>query len=1058
MRADGGPAAGGGGHSGDPGGSGDIAVVGMAGRFPGARDLGEFWTNLRDGVESLSSLTDEQLRVAGVADDVIADPRLVRLRGVVEDPEMFDAAFFGYSPLEAATLDPQQRLFLECAWEAMERSGYDPLRFEGAAGVFAGGGPNTYLLAQVLPSRSHTRRVGEFAALLGSEKDLIAPRVSYKLNLRGPSVSVLTGCSTSLVATHLAVQSLLSGECDLALAGGATISYPRDVGLLHQEGGIGSPDGRCRAFDSAANGTAAGEAVAVVVLKRLADALADGDAVHGVIKGSAVNNDGADKIGFTAPSVRGQAEVVAEALAVAGVEAESIDYIEAHGTGTPLGDPVEIRALTEAFATDLRGFCRIGTVKPNIGHTDTAAGLAGLIKVLLSFAHETLPPSINCAQPSADIDFPGTPFVVNTRATPWPRGPRPRRAGVSSFSVGGTNAHIVVEEPPPPRPSSPQAGGQVLLLSAATPSALAEATTALAGHLAEPAAAGAGLADAAYTTQVGRAEFAYRRAAVAGTAAEAADVLLGRSPGLLSAGPVDAEPHVVFLFPGQGSQRPGMGREPYETDAAVRAAVDECAEILRPHLRFDLRDALYGTAGDTPAGKPADSLSAALTDTAVAQPALFVTGYAFGRRLLDLGVRPAAMAGHSVGELVAACLAGVFTLEDALALVAARGRLLAERPPGAMLAVALSEKDVGGLLAPGVEIAAVNGPGDVVVAGPYAAVEETRARLLGAGVTHTRLATSHAFHSALVEPAVPLFAAEAARVAASEPRVPLLSGVTGTWLTGEEAADPGYWGRQIREPVRFHDALTALARRFPGAVPVEVGPGEALRGIVSRSEGLDLAPVVPALAAAGGPALPRLLGELWLRGVPVDWPRLHDGARRNRVVLPTYPFQRRRHLVRPAPSELGRVFSPVPLGGTPGPGGDPAELMDLAELADLADLGEAAGEVADAAGERPELGTPYAPPRGPVEEELCAIWQELLGVERIGVHDDFYRLGGHSLLAVQIANRVCERFPVELSGAQVLTQAPTVAGFAVLIEELLTEKLAAMSDDEAAALLEKGEK
>ncbi|MGK5631062.1 type I polyketide synthase, partial [Streptomyces sp. URMC 123] len=888
-------------------GDGDarIAVVGLSGRFPGAGSPEEFWRVLRAGEETHTTFTTEQLRAAGVPAELLDDPALVRRRPVLAGADLFDAAFFGCTPREAELMDPQQRLFLECAWEALESAGYDSERFDGAIGVFGGGGPTSYWHRHLAANPAYLREVGEFQALLGNEKDFLAPRVSYKLDLRGPSVSVLSGCSSSLVAVHLAAQSLLSGESDLALAGGATVYFPQQAGYVHTPGGVNSPDGRCRAFSADADGTVPGDGVGVVVLKRLADALADGDRVHGVLLGTAVNNDGAHKVGFTAPSVRGQAEVIAEALAVAGAEPESISYVEAHGTGTSLGDGIEIAALTEAFATEKRGYCAIGTLKPNIGHTDTAAGVLGLIKVLLSLRHEEIPPSINCPEPHPGIDFPGTPFRVATEALPWPRGGEPRRAGVSSFSVGGTNAHVVVEEPPVEEPPAPARPVQLLVLSARTDTALQHAGAALARAL--RAEDGPGLADAAHTLRTGRRRFAHRMALVCRDRAEAVAALEGTGITPVSVGRADPDaPGPGFLFPGQGAQRVGMGRGLYATEPGYRAVVDECAELLAPELGEDLRATLFPEPAD--AERAAERLAA----TRLAQPALFVTEYALARLLADWGIRPAAMLGHSVGEFVAACLSGVVALPDALRLVALRGALVQRCAPGAMAAVPRGEERVLELLRehPDLSVAAVNSPSQTVVSGPAEAVERLVRRLADEGVEARRLRTAHAFHSALLDPVVEEFVAALREVRLHSPAVPWLSNVTGTWITAEQATDPRYWGRHLREPVRFADGLRAL-REAPGRPLVEVGPGATLRGLAAQGAGrgpggagapaAPAGPVVATLgsdhAAADGRPVLEAVGQLWTRGVGVDWEAFAADERRRRVPLPTYPFERQRFLV-----------------------------------------------------------------------------------------------------------------------------------------------------------------
>ncbi|HKV13369.1 MAG TPA: beta-ketoacyl synthase N-terminal-like domain-containing protein, partial [Thermoanaerobaculia bacterium] len=646
-------------------GSGALAIVGLAGRFPGASDVEELWANLSAGVSSIARFGDEELAAAGVPPELRRDPRYVPAAGALNGVELFDAGFFGYSPREAELLDPQQRLFLECAWEALEDAGYDSKRTTGPVGVFGSLGFNRYL-HQILTAVDPAE-VGGLQLALGNDKDFLATRVSYKLDLTGPSLTVQTACSSSLVAVHVASQSLLQGECDMALAGGVSIVLPQRAGYLYEEGGIASPDGRCRAFDAEARGTVFGSGGGLVVLKRLEDALADGDTIRAVLLGSAVNNDGGSgKAGYTAPSVAGQAAAISAALAAAGVDPATVSYVEAHGTGTPLGDPIEVQALAQAFRQGgpREGSCALGSVKSNLGHLDTAAGVTGLIKTVLALEHRVLPPSLGFTQPNPQIDFAAGPFHVQAEVASWERGSSSRRAGVSSFGIGGTNAHAVLEEPPVRTPSESARPWHLLVLSARTPEALERKRIELAGHFERHPEIH--LADAAYTLQVGRRPFAQRAIAVVRDVDDAAAVLRGEAPERLFARTAsETAPPVVFLFPGQGSQRPGMGAGLYAAEPGFRREIDLACEILLPILGFDLRDLLLAPADDEEAARRLEA-------TEVTQPALFVIEHALARLWMEQGVRPEALIGHSIGEYVAACLAGVFSLEDALALVAAR--------------------------------------------------------------------------------------------------------------------------------------------------------------------------------------------------------------------------------------------------------------------------------------------------------------------------------------------------------------------------------------------------
>ncbi len=869
-----------------------IAVIGLAGRFPGARNVDELWANLREGVEAITFFTDEELTAAGVPEALVRDPGYVRAKGFLEEAEHFDAAFFGFLPRDAELMDPQHRLFLETAWEALETAGYDPGGYPGAIGVYAGASLNSYWMN--LPVMG---AAGTYQAIISNDKDFLATRLSYKLNLRGPSVGVQTACSTSLVAVHMAAQSLLYGECDIALAGGVSVTYPRKIGYVHTEGMIASPDGHCRAFDERARGTVFGEGVGVVVLKRLADALEDGDTIRAVIRGSAVNNDGSLKVGYTAPSVEGQARVIAEALEIAGVDPATVTYVEAHGTGTPLGDPIEVAALSQAFRarTGRTGYCALGSLKTNVGHLDAAAGVAGLIKTVLCLERGAVPPSLHFERPNPQIDFASSPFFVNAELREWRRNGEPRRAGVSSFGIGGTNAHVVLEEAPPAPAAAGEAGEHLLVLSARTATALERMTDRLAGFLdAQPEVP---LADVAWTLQVGRRPFEHRRFLVCRDAEDAGAALEARQPGRVSTGAWDGgERPVVALFPGQGAQRTGMALDLYRGDETFRAEIDRCATLLEPHLGTDLRRLLWP---DPLAGTPAEA-EERLRRTAFAQPALFAVEYALAAMVRAWGIRPRAMIGHSVGEYVAACLAGVLSLEDALALVAARGRLMQELPGGSMLDVALGEAEVRALLGRELSLAAVNAPSRCVVSGPSEAVDALERQLKERGVVAKRVRTSHAFHSRMMDPILDAFRQLVEKVGLRAPRLPFLSNVTGTWIRDGEATDPGYWVRHLRQEVRFSDGLREILAREPEGVLLELGPGETLTAILRQqpeAAGRVAFSALPMPRTGGSPPLLETLGRLWLAGVPVDWEA--RGRRGRRVPLPTYPFERQRYALEP---------------------------------------------------------------------------------------------------------------------------------------------------------------
>jgi acyl transferase domain-containing protein/acyl carrier protein len=875
----------------------DIAIIGMVARFPGARDVDEFWQNLREGKDSISSFSDEEVERAGVARATLSNANYVKAGGVIEDVESFDAAFFGFTPREAEVMDPQQRVFLECAWSALENAGYDSETYHGKIGIYAGSGINGYSL-NLYSNSDRLEAVGALQAIIGNEKDHLTTQASYKLNLRGPSVAVQTTCSTSLVAVSLACQSLLCYQSDMALAGGVSVRVPQKSGYLYREGGINSPDGRCRTFDARAKGIVSGDGVGVVVLKRLADALADGDCIHAVIKGSAINNDGSLKVGYTAPSVDGQAEAIAEALAMARISPETVTYLEAHGTGTTLGDPIEVAALTQAFGavTRKRGFCAIGSVKTNIGHLNTAAGVAGLIKTTLALKHKLLPPSLHFEQPNPKIDFSASPFFVNTKLAEWVTEDGPRRAGVSSFGIGGTNAHVILEEAPPQAPSTKGRPSQLLVLSAKTESALEAATANLAKHLKRHP--NVNLADVAYTLQIGRRSFGHRRMLVCQDVDDAVQALETMDATRVLTGQAErGERSVVMMFPGQGTQRVNMARELYQSDGTFRERVDLCCELLLPHSKFDLREVIYRK------GEPAGEGPSDLDQTLFAQPALFVIEYALAQLWMQWGVRPGAMIGHSVGEYVAACLAGVMSLEDALSLVAVRGRLMQQLPGGAMLAVPLPENDVAALLGHDerLSLAAINNPSLCIVSGPAESVEQLAARCSQNGVGTRLLHTSHAFHSEMVEPMLEDFLQHVRGVKLSPPQIPYISNVTGTWVTDAEATTPAYWARHLRQAVRFSEGVAELSKS-PGRIFLEVGPGQTLGNSARQTLGHAAGPMVLSTLPHSHDRESELafmlggLGRLWLAGTEVNWNGFNVEKRR-RVPLPTYPFARQRHWI-----------------------------------------------------------------------------------------------------------------------------------------------------------------
>jgi phthiocerol/phenolphthiocerol synthesis type-I polyketide synthase E len=1070
-----------------------IAIIGMSCRVPKAKNIDEFWQNLRDGVESISFFSAQELESEGIEPSLLNNPSYVKASSILSDIELFDASFFDFNPRKAEIMDPQHRLFLECAWDVLENAGYDSENYEGVIGVYAGVGMNTYLLNNLYPNRNLLESLGDFQVMIGNDKDFLTTCVSYKLNLKGPSINVQTACSTSLVAVHLACQSLLNGECDMALAGGVTVRVPEKAGYFYREGMIFSPDGHCRAFDARAQGTVGGSGVGIVVLKRLEDALVDGDSIHAVIKGSAINNDGLIKVDYTAPSVDGQAAVIAEAQAIAGVEAGKISYVETHGTGTSLGDPIEIAALTQAFGTttDKKGFCAIGSVKTNVGHLDTAAGVVGLIKTVLALKHKLLPPSLHFEKPNPNIDFVNSPFYVNTNLSEWKTDGTPRRSGISSFGIGGTNAHVVLEEAPALELSGPSRPWQLIVLSAKTSSALDTATANLGKHLQQHL--DLNLADVAYTLSQGRRAFSYRRMLLCQNQDEAAVTLssLGLPQVFTNSREAGARP-IAFMFSGQGTQYVNMALELYQTESVFRAQIDQCAEILKPLLGRDLRHVLY------PGAERVAAATQQLQETEIAQPALFVLEYALAQLWMHWGVHPQTMIGHSIGEYVAACLAGVFSLEEALALVAARGQLMQQLPAGKMLAVPLPATEVQSLLSRALDLAAINGPSLCVVSGPTEAVELFQKQLAEQGIECRHLHTSHAFHSHMMEPILVPFAQWVKQVSLKPPQIPYLSNVTGTWITAAEVTSPEYWVRHLRETVHFAESLQQLLTD-PERILLEVGPGQTLSTLAKRhpektSEQVVLSSVrCPQQSQSDVAFLLTTLGQLWLTGVDVNWTEFYAQEQRYRLPLPTYPFERQRYWIEPPKNnqqmhsfqaskpdatrnslshslwEIER-YPEVRQDQQLLPNGlrSPQEISDrlvpeLDPLTDQYNIQYVVKPVSDRQSQNPNLQTSevtecseksekrdsswlhsrpnlqngYVAPRNQLEHTIADIWQKFLGIEPVGIEDDFFELGGDSLLAIQLISKLRETFQTNLSPGNFLNK-PTIAVLAKSIEETIS--------------------
>jgi amino acid adenylation domain-containing protein len=970
-----------------------IAIVGMSGRFPGARNVEEFWKNVLAGKDTIARFAQD----AGKGEDYVP------ARGVLEDAAMFDAEFFGIPPREAERMDPQHRVFLETCAAALEDAGYVSHDYPGSIGLFGGCSLNTYLLANLCRDRATideltaNYQVGEFQSLLGNDKDFLTTRAAYKLNLRGPVVSVQSACATSLVAICQASQSLLNYQCDMALAGGVSITFPQKRGHIFQEGSIGSRDGHCRPFDKQASGTVFGHGVGVVVLKRLEDAIKDNDHISAVIRGFAVNNDGAMKAGYMAPGVEGQAGVIALAQAMAGVPVDTITCIEAHGTATPLGDPIEVAALTKAFGagTKRKGFCALGTAKANVGHLDSAAGVTGVIKTALSLEHKTLPPLAHFEEANPEIDFSQTPFYVNREVKPW-HATTPRRAGVSAFGVGGVNAHAVLEEAPVPVLHESARERHVLGLSAKTEAALSQAIENLAEHLAvHPETR---LDDTAYTLSMGRRAYDHRFALAATSIEQAVASLKAAKPAPVS----KTERKLAFLFSGQSAQFPGMGGDLYRSEPAYREVVDTCSAHLAKSMGRDLRELLYPSDGAS------DAAAETLQETQIAQPAIFVTELALAALWQTWGIVPQAMTGHSLGEYTAAVLAGVMSREDALALVALRGRLMQSMPRGAMISVPLPEDGLATYLDTNVSIAALNGPNASVLAGTFEAIERVERRLTEQRIAFRRLRTSHAFHSADLDPMLDEFEAAVRAIGLHAPKTPFVSGITGTWITAAQATDPHYWARQCRQPVRFADAVKTLAEDGCNVL-LEAGPGETLVTLARQQRFAgDIVYAASMPRGTQGATIQDALATLWSSGLPVDWKAFYAGERRRRVSLPTYPFARTPHWVEP-PARTHAAHEALPL---------PPVALNPGPL---------------------ESPMPVVERKLRLQPIVAGVFAELSGIETTPEEADhlFLELGFDSLFLTQATQALQRKFGVKLTFRQIMEQYPTIASLAAYLDTVL---------------------
>ncbi len=993
----------------------DIAIIGMSARFPKSPDLETYWKNLVNGVECISFFEDDELEVS-LTKEELQNPAFVRAAGIINEIEYFDADFFSIAGREATWMDPQQRLFLESAWTAFENAGYNVETYEGSISVYGGTNTNFYLLSR-LEQLAQNENNNLFQLMLANEKDFLATRVAYKFNLKGESITVQTSCSTSLVAVHLACQSLLSFQSDMSLAGGVSIRVPQKMGYFYQEGMIASPDGHCRAFDEKAKGTVPGSGVGIVILKRLGDAVADGDKIYAVIRGSAINNDGQDKVGFTAPSIGGQSDVISKAMAIAGVRAETIDYVEAHGTGTSLGDPIEISALEKSFRreTDKSQFCAIGSVKTNLGHLDNAAGIAGLIKTVLSLHNRVIPPSLHFEKPNPAINFETSPFFVCQEATNWEQNGHPRRAGVSSFGIGGTNAHLILEEfDASESETSAENSAQLLTISGKTPVSAAKICQQLADFLEKNPETN--LRDAAFTQNIGRAKFPHQIFAVGETLEEICAELTKAGSSENNVVSLKETPQIAFFFSGQGSQTINMASELFRKEKYFREEIVKCGEILKENFDFNLTGGLFAENQDSETGE------FELRNPSTALPVLFSIQYGLAQTLIKLGIKPNAVCGHSFGEYAAAAIAGIFSLEDGLKLAFNRGKLMEKLPPGTMTAVRLTETEILKMMPESLSLASINTRQNCVVSGNIEEISQFEQELRKNGTGFRRLKVNYAYHSKDIELIKEDFEAIIGEIELNPPKIQLISGLNGEALTEEQALSGKYWFEQMRQTVRF----TACIEQLLGSgfnVFLETAPGQSLTPML-KQQAKGQAEVIPLLSAdnlteSDGSVFWRGIGKVWQQGGKLNWTDYYKDEKRKRISLPTYPFERKRYWVDLIPKRKEKSGDEQ-IFVTPDFGINQSSTEEKHIL------------------QRNNLNDEFKSPTNANEEVLIRLWEDILQIEGIGINDNFYELGGDSLIATQIFARIKSRFASHLTLKDFMSNL-TVGELAKLLENEGTE-------------------
>lgn len=992
-----------------------IAVIGMACKVPGADNYKNFWDLIINKEEKISFFNEDELKDAGISPALYQRHEYVPARGILQDIDKFDAEFFGYTPSEARIMDPQHRIFLEQAWTALEDAGYVGDSFEGKIGVYAGMNDSSYLSNHLLQNVKIKEDYDAQQLLLATSTHYLATKVAYALGLTGPSLTINTACSTGLVAIATACNSLMNQDCDMALAGAITIFTPQNTGYLYQELGILSPDGHCKVFDERANGTVLSNGCGVVVLRRLADALKNNDHILGVIKGWGLNNDGANKVGFTAPSIEGQIGCIKEALERAEIAPTEVEYIEAHGTGTLMGDPIEVSALNKAYEYKMyqrSQYCALGSVKANIGHTDSASGVVGFIKTILALYHKTIPPQINYEDENKNIDFKNSPYYINREVRSWHTDHKKRTAAVHSLGFGGTNAHVIVQEAPKIKITGSK-GANLLLLSARTEQSLAAATKTLHAHivdLIQGEFADMHLADLAYTLQVGRKGFKWRQV-IPYQGYEHVIKMLNTPEQLkkyTTSTKIGKPKRMIFGFVGQGSQYASMAADIYREHPFFKQVVDECCTQLLPELGIDLRNWLFPRTQEE-----IKTAHQELRQTRYTQPALFVIEYALARFIMSLGIQPDAMIGHSIGEYVAATISGVLSLEDALKMVVQRSKLMSETEAGTMLAVPLAIDKIEPYLSEHVELAVHNAPNLCVVSGSQSRISEFESLIepllkpdeLACQILHT----SHAFHSQFMDPILDEFNKLSTQYVISKPVIPYISNVTGNWINSRDLMNKNYWGNHLRRTVLFSEGLKTLDLTEQD-IFIEIGPGRVLSQIIkqhtfsSKPLLLQTVPHYTELNRNSYEYFLDTIGRLWLQHINITWEHLYTNEIRQRCALPTYQFDKKSYWV---------------------------SLNDTAHL-DNSKLYESNHDSIISEQEENNFCDPNI-------EQLKLIWQTVLGIEDIAVDDDFYELGGHSLLAIRLLSKIRDQFNIKIPST-ILFQVKTIRGLATVIETYKQEQ------------------